>query len=615
MGIVKGDVAATTAVPVDGRRSRWDAHRVTRREELIDAAVRSVKRHGPEAGMDQIAADARTSKPVIYRYFTDKTDLYRAVTQRVVGTILAALRAATERAPGPQELITDSVDAYLALLEQSPQLYRFVVRHPHLEDGTTFSDVIAAMLAEQLAESLRADDLDPASAHPWGEAIVGFISAASLWWLDHPTAMTRPQLARYLVRAAVGRRRRGTELCGTARRRPARPGRLSAIGVDVSSAPETTRSAVPVDTLRRVLDGRWHAVRDEARELADDPRFAVTVGDDVETQRADVLSKLRALAGPQYSGRGFPAKYGGQDDVGGSVTAFEMLAFGDLSLLVKAGVQWGLFGGAILHLGTARHHDAYLADTVNAEVLGCFAMTETGHGSDVAHVRTTATYDPDSDEFVINTPDDDARKEYIGNAARDGHVAVVFAQLITGGEDQGVHAFVVPIRDGDGATLPGVRIEDCGLKAGLNGVDNGRLWFDSVRVPRDNLLDRYGSVAADGAYSTPIENQTKRFFTMLGTLVQGRISVAGGAGQRDQGRARRSPSATASERRQFAGAGRRGDPRPRLPRPPAQTAACVGTTYAMHFAQLELVAVLDETTPPLGAIADARRRAEDDPPA
>ncbi len=106
VGIVKGDVAATTAVPVDGRRSRWDAHRGTRREELIDAAVRSVKRHGPEAGMDQIAADAHTSKPVIYRYFADKTDLHRAVTQRVVGTILAALRAVTERAPGPQELIT-----------------------------------------------------------------------------------------------------------------------------------------------------------------------------------------------------------------------------------------------------------------------------------------------------------------------------------------------------------------------------------------------------------------------------------------------------------------------------------------------------------------------------
>ena len=149
-------------------------------------------------GMDQLAADARTSKPVIYRYFADKTDLHRAVTQHVVGTILAALRSVTDSAPAAQELIRDSVAAYLALLEHSPQLYRFVVTHPHLEDGTTFSEVIADMLAGQLAGSMRAGGLDPSYAHPWGEAIVGFISAASLWWLDHPSAMSREQLADYL---------------------------------------------------------------------------------------------------------------------------------------------------------------------------------------------------------------------------------------------------------------------------------------------------------------------------------------------------------------------------------------------------------------------------------
>ncbi len=376
------------------------------------------------------------------------------------------------------------------------------------------------------------------------------------------------------------------------------------------SADVTT--SVPVDSVRKVLDGRWHAVRDEARELARDPRFAVTVGDDVEQQRADVLDKLLALAGPQYSGRGFPAKYGGQDDVGGGVTAFEMLAFGDLSLLVKAGVQWGLFGGAILHLGTARHHDAYLADTVTADVLGCFAMTETGHGSDVAHVRTTATYDPETDEFVIETPDDQARKEYIGNAARDGHLAVVFAQLITRGEEQGVHAFVVPIRERDGSTKPDVRIEDCGFKAGLNGVDNGRLWFDGVRIPRDNLLNRYGSVDGEGTYSTPIENKTKRFFTMLGTLVQGRISVAGGAGSAAKV-ALTIAIRYGDERRQFEGPDGTeirvldylGHQRKLLP--------ALARTYALHFAQLELVALLDETTPSLEAIAADGDEVEDDP--
>ncbi|HEY8301660.1 MAG TPA: TetR/AcrR family transcriptional regulator [Jatrophihabitans sp.] len=196
---MKPDVAAdTTGVPVDGRRSRWHAHRIARRDELITAAVRSVVRHGASVGMDQLATDAHTSKPVIYRYFTDKTDLHRAITQRVVGTILAALRAVIDRGPEPRELIRDSVAAYLELLEQSPQLYRFVVRHPHLEDGTTFGEVIAEMLAAQLALGLQADGLDPAYAHPWGEAIVGFINSASLWWLDHPGTMTSEQLANYL---------------------------------------------------------------------------------------------------------------------------------------------------------------------------------------------------------------------------------------------------------------------------------------------------------------------------------------------------------------------------------------------------------------------------------
>jgi acyl-CoA oxidase len=373
-----------------------------------------------------------------------------------------------------------------------------------------------------------------------------------------------------------------------------------------------TTTAVPAAVLQTVLDGRWREVRELARELARDPRFAVTVGADVEQQRRDVLAKLMALAGPQYSGRGFPERYGGQNDVGGSVTSFEMLAFGDLSLLVKAGVQWGLFGGAVLHLGTRRHHDAYLADIVSGTLLGCFAMTETGHGSDVAHVRTTATFDPATDEWIINTPDDDARKDYIGNAARDGRVAVVFAQLVTGDTHEGVHAFVVPIRAEDGTVLPGVRIEDCGLKAGLNGVDNGRLWFDDVRIPRDNLLNRYGSVEADGSYSTPIENQTKRFFTMLGTLVQGRICVAGGAGSAAK-LALTIAVRYAERRRQFESPD--GDEirvldylahqRKLLP--------ALAKTYALHFAQLELAALLHETTPSLEDIADIGEEIEDDP--
>src|ERR671914_716282 len=224
---------------------------------------------------------------------------------------------------------------------------------------------------------------------------------------------------------------------------------------------------------------------------------------------------------------GFPEAYGGQDAVARSVAAFETLAFGDLSLLVKCGVQFGLFGGAVLHLGTEHHHERYLRDIVTVDLPGCFAMTETGHGSNVQVLGTTATYEPETGEFVVNTPDRDAQKDYIGNAARDGRLAAVFAQLVVGGENRGVHALLVPLRDEGGAVLPGIEIEDCGPKLGLDGVDNGRIRFDNVRVPREALLDRYGQVSADGEYTSSIENPTRRFFTMLGTLVQGRVSVCG----------------------------------------------------------------------------------------
>ena len=282
--------------------------------------------------------------------------------------------------------------------------------------------------------------------------------------------------------------------------------------------------------LRRFRDGRWAAIRDEVREQARTmPVFHPTFGEDLEAQRARVSEQARALAATRGPRLLFPKEYGGEGDIGASITGFEMLGHADLSLLVKAGVQWGLFGGAILHLGTERHHRAHLPAVMSLELPGCFAMTETGHGSDVQSIRTTATYDAATHEFVIQTPDEDARKDYIGNAARDGRMAAVFAQLVTQGRSHGVHCFLVPIRDAEGRAMPGVTIGDCGPKMGLNGVDNGRLTFDGVRVPRESLLDRYGSVAEDGTYSSPIENETRRFFTMLGTLIQGRVSVSGAA--------------------------------------------------------------------------------------
>jgi acyl-CoA oxidase len=307
------------------------------------------------------------------------------------------------------------------------------------------------------------------------------------------------------------------------------------------------------DRIRTALLGSWRDIRLAARARTLDP--ALHRRDDllVADHRARVTAQLQVLLDSGAVRLPFPETFGGSGDAGGNLVAFEELVTADPSLQIKAGVQWGLFAAAILHLGTRYHHDHFLADAIELQTFGGFAMTETGHGSDVASIATTATYDPATEEFVLDTPFRAAWKDYIGNAAVDARAAVVFAQLVTLGVPQGVHAFYVPIRDASGAFLPGVGGEDDGPKSGLNGVDNGRLHFSDVRVPRANLLNRYGEVAPDGTYSSPIASQGRRFFTMLGTLVQGRVSLAGAANTGAK-IALQIALTYADQRRQFAGA-------------------------------------------------------------
>lgn len=358
---------------------------------------------------------------------------------------------------------------------------------------------------------------------------------------------------------------------------------------------EYVQPTVDVPALTTLLDGKYVEVRKLTRTnlvewagVLDDARTM-----DRDRFRDRVLEVVQAMAATGATGMGFPAEYGGGGDIGASIAGFETMGFGDLSVLVKVGVQFGLFGGAILQLGTEAHHKEHLRDVIEGRLLGCFAMTESGHGSNVAALGTVATYDVGTREFVITTPDDNARKDYIGSAARHARMAVVFAQLEIGGASEGVHAFLVPIRDEDGAVLPGVRTEDDGAKIGLNGVDNGRIWFDGVRVPRTALLNRYADVSESGVYESPIENVSRRFFTMLGTLVQGRVSV-GGAGINASKVALTVALRYANTRRQFGD----GDgpelllldygmhQRRLLP--------LLAKTYALHFAQEVLAGQLHE---------------------
>ena len=350
---------------------------------------------------------------------------------------------------------------------------------------------------------------------------------------------------------------------------------------------------VDVALVGEMLLGKWKDIRLATRKICEKPEMWQIPGLTHHEHRERVFGQLKVLVNEGATTYGFPKVVGGNADPGGSLTVFEELVLADPSLQIKYGVQWGLFGAAILYLGTDEHHKELLPTVINLETPGCFAMTETGHGSDVANIGTTATYDEATKEFVIHTPSRHAWKDYIGNAAIHGKAAVVFAQLITKGENHGVHAFYVPLRDDNGNFLPGVGGDDDGIKGGLNGVDNGRLHFTNVRIPRTWLLNRYGAVDEAGVYTSPIESKGRRFFTMLGTLVQGRVSITGGV-TNAQKVALTIAIRYANERRQFPSHDGEEHVLMDYGRHQRRLLPALARTYAQAFAHLELLEQFDE---------------------
>lgn len=284
-----------------------------------------------------------------------------------------------------------------------------------------------------------------------------------------------------------------------------------------------------INVVNKILSGRWGSEREQILKLLLDPVFHYQPGLTVSEHRERVLHQIRLLSESGLVLKAFPEEYGGESNYGGHVAVFEELIVADPNVQIKSGVQFGLFAAAIQHLGTKYHKDMFLEDAMSLKMLGSYGMTESGHGSDVFNIKTTAVFDAETDEFVVNTPDRTAWKDYLGNAAEHGRWVVLFAQMIINNVNHGVHAFIMRTRTDDGAWLPGVKGEDDGVKGGLNGIDNGRLCFNNVRIPRVNLLNRYGDVTSEGVYISSISNPKRRFFVMLGTLVQGRVSLDGGA--------------------------------------------------------------------------------------
>ena len=194
------------ATTVDGRDARWAAHRVTRRRELVEHALRAIRQVGPGVGMDEIAAQAGTSKTVIYRHFGDRAGLYRAVAQAVHAYILSDVTAALHLTDLTNigRLTADLADSYLALVERDPEIYRFVMSPP-IESSTPVDpaaglpSMIGDRLEAAIAHQLRETGQDPTCATTWGHGLVGFIRAAADRWMASDPRPPRHEIVSHIT--------------------------------------------------------------------------------------------------------------------------------------------------------------------------------------------------------------------------------------------------------------------------------------------------------------------------------------------------------------------------------------------------------------------------------
>ncbi|KAL9647346.1 hypothetical protein ABK040_011711 [Willaertia magna] len=292
---------------------------------------------------------------------------------------------------------------------------------------------------------------------------------------------------------------------------------------NVCSAKSPT-SPVDVDSLKAFLDGKYADTKEKIRNTLQKNHFPHFF--DYDTLHYHEARKvLMGWAKIFADNLPFDLYQVLTQDYGRFVSWFEQMGVFNTSLVVKMAVQYSLFCGTLANLGTERHADI-VRKAQRLEVLGCFGMTEKGHGSNVRGIETTATWDQQTKEFIINTPNNLAMKTWIGGSGF-GHAGVIFAHLIMNGEDKGVHVFLVPMRDQKtGQLLKGVYVEDCELKLGLNGIDNFSFGFKNVRIPRVNLLNRYSDVTPEGKYVCKFKTEGQHFGATVGELSGGRIIIA-----------------------------------------------------------------------------------------
>jgi AcrR family transcriptional regulator len=191
----KASRTSSRTVSRDGRSERWRAHREVRRAELISAVLAVVSEHGSGVGMDDISRGSGIAKPVFYRYFADKADLFLAVGRTVAEEVVAETTAAIDAAGPPRAKLAAGIEAYLAHIEARPEVYRFAAQHRDFNDYAT---IVGRHATGVIGEFMRLAGMDSGPAELWGFGIVGMVRAAADRWLEQGT-MNRAAVVRYLT--------------------------------------------------------------------------------------------------------------------------------------------------------------------------------------------------------------------------------------------------------------------------------------------------------------------------------------------------------------------------------------------------------------------------------
>lgn len=187
----------------DARRDRWKQHRIARRAEFVEAALRALDKHGTEFGMDDVAAEAGVTKPVVYRHFTDKADLHLALGQYGTKILFNRLMPALNEELAPVPRIRSVIDAFFTTIDEYPNLYRLLVHPSHAGDRLPDADIvnedkelIATSVTAVLGDYMRAFGLDSGAAEPWAHGVVGLVQSIGTWWLDK-RSMGRDSIVEY----------------------------------------------------------------------------------------------------------------------------------------------------------------------------------------------------------------------------------------------------------------------------------------------------------------------------------------------------------------------------------------------------------------------------------